>query len=155
MRLGQPVPLPDSHCLHASLLTTLASSFARCFLSTSFLIPLLKPLFLSLLLEPPPTLEFSNVGTLEERSWMCGHRLQSRLSDQAEIELERTWGWARPTHFTVKGEGSNLGTLEEGSWCMAANQPIVQRTNPSLPGKTWHGAEGELSRGGGKDENST
>ena len=61
-----------------------------------------------------------------------------------------------PTHpFTVKGEGSNLGTLEEGSWCMAANQSIVYLTNPSLPGKTWHGAEGVLSPGGGKDENST
>lgn len=49
---------------------------------------------------------------------MCGHRLQSWLSNQAELELERTWGWVQPTHFTVKGEGSNLGTLEEGSWCM-------------------------------------
>ena len=77
MRPCQPVPPPGGHCLHASLPMTSLPSFSPCFSSTSFLISLLLSLFLSLLLETPSTLEFSNMGTLEEGPWVYGHCLLS------------------------------------------------------------------------------
>ena len=36
-----------------------------------------------------------------------------------------------------------------------SNQPIIQLTNPSLPGRTWHGSESVLNPGRGKGKNST
>ena len=81
-----PPPTPPAHCrcpegwLPKCQLATLLSplpSFSSCFSSTSFLISLLLSLFLSLLLEAPPTLEFSNMGTLEEGPWVYGHCLLS------------------------------------------------------------------------------
>ena len=94
--LTSNILLPPSTCLHVTrneAVTTCSSSrwsLSPCISAhdlaclllpllplSSFLISLFLSLFLSFLHEPPPTLEFSNRGTLEEGPWVYDQHLQS------------------------------------------------------------------------------
>ena len=113
--LTSNILLPPSTCLHVTrneAVTTCSSSrwslspcisahdlaclFLPLFPLSSFLISLFLSLFLPFLLEPPPTLEFSNRGTLEEGPWVYDQHLQSAhywINQSIPPREDLAWIW--------------------------------------------------------------
>ena len=130
--LTSNILLPPSTCLHVTrneAVTTCSSSrwslspcisahdlaclFLPLFPLSSFLISLFLSLFLPFLLEPPPTLEFSNRGTLEEGPWVYDQHLQSAhcwINQSIPPREDLAWIWE--CFDPCRREGQKFHTTE-------------------------------------------